>query len=72
MSTRICFDHRNSGYFFMPPTTGIAGYSPSSQASDSPFSYQNLTTEQLLASGDSFDLKLIPARGAIGCTLGRP
>ncbi|CAC5410971.1 GBX [Mytilus coruscus] len=40
----------NSGYFFMPPTTGITGFAPSSQASDSTFNYQNLTTEQLLAA----------------------
>ena len=40
----------NSGYFFMPPTTGIAGFAPVSQASDSQFNYQNLTTEQLLAA----------------------
>lgn len=52
----------NSGYFFMPPTTAIAGFVPSSQAADSPFIYQNLTTEQLLAArAQQFSLGHFPS-----------
>lgn len=40
----------NSGYFLMPPTTAMTGFAPTSQSSDSPFNYQNFTTEQFLAA----------------------